>query len=141
MKKILFLFAFVLSFCFQTKAQDKTVKEDLVYTLYGGVNDTVSKYTTKTYTFYVSPWCEVVKYRPVLTRIGGTYTKARVIMQSSIDNSNWTAKDTVTLSGTGAALTGISRTSTIKDPYVRFLVKPYDSIQILRMKNTILIDK
>ena len=141
MKKILFLFAFVLSFCFQTKAQDKTVKEDFVYTLYGGVNDTVSKYTTKTYTFYVSPWCEVVKYRPVLTRIGGTYTKARVIMQGSLDNSNWTAKDTVTLSGTGAALTGISKTSTIKDPYVRFLVKPYDSIQILRMKNTILIDK
>lgn len=141
MKKILFLFAFMLSFCFQMEAQDKTVTNDLVYTIYGGVNDTVSKYTTKTYTFYVYPWCEVVKYRPALTRIGGTYTKARVIMQSSLDYVTWTAKDTVTLTGTGATLTGISKTSTIKDPYVRWLVSPYDSTQILRMKNTILIDK
>ena len=141
MKKILFLFAFLAAFCFQMKAQDRTVKDDFVYTIYGGANDTVSKFTTKTFTFYVTPWCEVVKYRPSLTRIGGTYTKARVIMQGSLDNVNWTAKDTVSLAGTGATLTGISKTSIIKDPYVRFLIKPYDSTQILRMKNTILIDK
>ena len=87
MKKILFLFAFMLSFCFQMEAQNKTVTNDLVYSIYGGVNDAV------------------------------------------------------TLSGTGTTLTGISKTSTIKDPYVRWLVSPYDSTQILRMKNTILIDK
>lgn len=140
MKKILFLFA-IIAFCANLQAQNKTVTVDGVYSIYGAAADTVGKYRTVTYSVYVSPFAEVVKYRPTVTRVTGTYTKVRVIMQSSIDNANWVAKDTVTLSGTGVILTGLSKTSTIKDPYVRFITAPYDSVQVLKNKNVILIDK
>ena len=141
MKKILFIFTFIATFCFEIQAQNKTVNVDGVYSIYGTATDTVGKYRTTTYSVYVTPFAEVIKYRPTITRVTGTYTKVRVIMQSSIDYSNWIAKDTVTLSGTGTTLTGLSKTSIVKDPYVRFVTAPYDSVQVLKQKNVILIDK
>jgi hypothetical protein len=134
----LFLLIFCLALTIGASAQDKTVTISQVWNVFGNATDTVKKNSTDTYTIYAKPFAENVKFRPTLTRTSGTYTKARVILQTSLDNSNWVAKDTVSFAGTGASQTGISDLVTPKDAYVRIKITPYDSTQVIKYKYTIL---
>jgi|WetSurSiteA1Bulk_404760.scaffolds.fasta_scaffold52994_2 hypothetical protein len=142
MKKIIGLLSILyLMLTINVSAQNKTVTSDLVYTTFGNAADTVIKNGTTSYIVYVKDWSEYVKFRPTLVRTRGTYTKARVIIQTSLDNTTYVAKDTVSFAGTGATQTGLSDLINCKDPYIKIITAPYDSTQTVKYKYTVLIDK
>ena len=140
MKNILILVIFI-STCFFSSAQNKTVSSDIVYSCLGATSDTVVKDGTHTYGVYVSNFANVVKIQATATRTRGTYTKARVILQKSMDYSNWTAIDTISFAGTSTTYSSVSDIVYPISPYFRILSKPYDSTQTVKIGYIILIDK
>jgi len=141
MKNILLLLLFSFSL-FASAQSYKTIKEDQVYAYQYANEDSVIKDGSKTLYFYVKDFAVNVKYETTLTRLSGDYTKARIIIYNSIDATNWVAFDTLSFAGTGSTISTVSDLKTnVYTPYLKISVLPYDSIQTVKAKHYLLIDK
>jgi len=124
----------------------QVVTNALTFTVFGGSQDTIKKQSailvTDFFTVPVVPYCKQAIFKVKAVRTSGTYTKARFVMQKSLDAVTWENVDSVAFAGTGATQysTGTLKTD-IYRPYLRFKAYAYDSTQVVKYQYTILIDK
>lgn len=141
---ILSLFIFVVGISAQdgsSLAKAKIFTESTVIDVKGNsILDTASKNQTKYYYFAVNPsFIDFVKVRATVVKKTG-YAKARVILQTSDDAVNWSARDTISIATTTSA-TGITDLINPKTRFARIVFTPYDSTQVVYPKYTLTIEK
>lgn len=143
MKKIfLLLFAITLLSVGVNAQAFNTISTNTVFNYQFGAADTVIKNGTKTMYVYANPFCETARLQTTLVRSRGTYTKARVILSTSLDAVNWTPIDTLAFAGTGATISLVSDLKTnVYNQYLKVDIKPYDTTQTLKGKHFLLIKK
>jgi hypothetical protein len=148
MKNLLcILFLFCIGFSLQAQSTTKSpVTTSITFSVFGNANDTIKKGSaTSVYDFFTVPVLPFAKsglFRVTATRTAGSYTKARFVMQKSVNATNWENVDSVAFAGTGASQTGQMTLKTdLYRPYLRFKAYGYDSTQVVKYKYTILIEK
>jgi hypothetical protein len=141
MKQILLLIGFLFISSFLFGQIDKTIKESTVYNYQYALADSVVKDSTDNYDVYVKEFCKYARVGVKMSRITGTYTKANVIVSKSIDYETWELVDTLKFANVGTDSTIVLGIDTIYNPYLRLSAQPYDSVQSLRPKHYILIEK
>lgn len=125
----------------QTTTKQGVVTASTVFN-YGGLTDTIKKSTAfDYYVVNVAPFAKQIKFRVNTTRTSGTYTKARFVLQKSMNNTTWENVDSVSIASATASNTGILALKTdIYAPMFRIKAYAYDSTQVVRYKYNILID-
>jgi hypothetical protein len=130
----------------QSTTRSQVITTPLVFTVFGGAQDTIKKGSaTSVYDFYtinIKDFCKQSIFKVKAVRTAGTYTKARFVMQKSLDGNTWENVDSVAFAGTGATqyATGTFKTD-IYRPIMRFKAYAYDTVQVVKYQYTILIDK
>ena len=144
MKKLLFIIPILVLFMSVTKAQDKTVTTNLVYTAKGNTQDTLVANGNNLYNIYIKDYCETFKLAIKQTRTRGTRQKGLYLVQSSVDYVNWvTVASLPTYSTTATTVNIISGTLTPIAPYIRINATAgvADSTGVFRSTYYILIGK
>jgi hypothetical protein len=144
---VIILLIACLSLGLQAQSTTKqAVTSPITFTVFGAANDTIKKGSaTSIYDFFtvpVAPYCKQEIFKVKAVRTSGTYTKARFVLQKSLDAVVWENVDSVAFAGTAATQYGTGTLKTdIYRPYLRFKAYAYDTVQTVKYQYTILIDK
>lgn len=125
-------------------AQDRIITADQVFTVKGGVADTISGASGEnTYTMYIKDFCNTAKLMVKQTKVSGTYSEGHYTVYSSLDNANWTSISSLNLhaSTLTSARTVSSATLTPIAPYIKIYAAGGDSTGNQKIQYYILIDK
>jgi hypothetical protein len=138
MKKILVLFS-IMIFALSLNAQT-LIEEDRTVNKYGATADTLNKDDAITDTYYIKPFVENVNLFWNVDSVAGAPV-VTLGLYGSYDNSEWITVDESTLTIASGDTTFVQTSTTYFYPYIKTYIKAVDSVQTVRYKYNLIIDK
>jgi len=134
MKNLFIVLLLVLSFGVTNAQINRSVIENSMLYVYGRTQDTLILGGSQDCNIYAKPFMKQAKLQTNLTRSTGDTTSMKLVVESSLDYSNWSALTTVTVTSTEAESTGTSSLLTVYAPYIRVRAVPLTYSQTVKYK-------